>query len=254
MRAIHDAAAVGFERGAAEYERGRPGYPAEAVQTLVRALAIGPGVRVLDLAAGTGKLTRELVAGGADVVAVEPVDAMRATLAGALPGVEVLSGTAERLPLGPDSVEAVTAAQAFHWFDGDRALAEIHRVLRGRGRLALVWNKRDESDPLQARISEVIEPYRGRAPSHASLAWRAAFERTPLFGPLAEWHGSWVHTTDADGLVARAASISFIAALPPDKRDEVLARVRGLVAPAEPVRLAYRTHVYWCERRPTSAA
>jgi SAM-dependent methyltransferase len=248
---IHPDAERGFARVAREYERGRPDYPAAAVEHLARRLGLGPGRTVIDLAAGTGKLTRPLLAVGGEVIAVEPVAEMRAALPG---GVTALDGTAESIPLAPAAADAVTVAQAFHWFDGDRALAEIHRVLRGRGRLGLVWNKRDESDPLQARISEVIEPYRGRAPSHASLAWRAAFERTPLFGPLAEWHGSWVHMTGADGLVARVASISFIAALPPDKRDGVLARVRGLVAPTEPVRLAYRTHVYWCERRPTSAA
>jgi len=254
MGGIHDAAAVGFERGAAEYERGRPGYPADALEVLVRELGIERGTRVLDLAAGTGKLTRALVAHGADVIAVEPVRAMREALASALPGVRVLAGTAEQLPLAPAVVDAVTVAQAFHWFDGERALAEIHRVLRPGGRLGLVWNKRDQSDPLQARVSELIEPYRGRAPSHASLAWRDAFGRTELFGPLAEWHGSWVHVTDADGLGARVASISFIAALPADERAGVLARVRGLVGLAEPVRLAYRTHVYWCERLATSAA
>jgi SAM-dependent methyltransferase len=254
MTTIHSAAAVGFERAAAEYERGRPGYSPAALAVLARALGIEGGSTVLDLAAGTGKLTREIVALGADVVAVEPVAAMREVLAASLPAVRVLPGLAERIPLPEHAVDAVAVAQAFHWFDGGRALVEIHRVLRSGGRLGLVWNKRDESDPLQAQITELIEPFRAGAPGHASLAWRAAFERTPLFGPLSQWHGDSVHVTDVAGLVDRVASVSFVAALPPDERKEVLARVRTLVPPDEPVRLAYRTHIYWCERRSTSAA
>jgi len=248
---IHRAAASGFERGVADYERGRPGYPREAVGWLLDALALGEGTRVLDLAAGTGKLTRELVGAGADVVAVEPVRAMREALAAALPSVRVLDGTAEAIPLADDSVDAVTVAQAFHWFDAERAFAELHRVLRPGGRLALVWNVRDQSDPLQLRITELVEPYRGDAPSHASLAWRDAFEQTDLFSPLEERRLAWTQVTDADGLVARVASISFVAALQEDALRQVAPRVRALAEPSGPIELAYETQVLWCERLAT---
>lgn len=245
---IHPAAAEGFDRGVADYERGRPGYPPAAVARLVEALRLGPGVAVCDLAAGTGKLTRELVACGAEVIAVEPVRAMRAALA-RLPGVRVLEGTAESLPLGDAAVGAVTVAQAFHWFDGERALAEIHRVLGPRGRLALIWNRRDERQALQRRITEIVEPYRGDAPRHSSLAWKSAFEGTTLFTPLAELRFPWVQDVDAEGLAARVTSISFIAALPEPERTQVARRVRELVPASGALPFAYDTHLYWCERR-----
>ena len=139
---MRGVAARGFQAGAEAYERGRPGYPTDAVDALTDALGVGPGATVVDLAAGTGKLTRLLVPSGATVIAIEPVDAMRRTLAAMLPRVPVVAGTAESMPLRDGSAGAVVAAQAFHWFDGEAALAEIHRVLAPGGRLGLVWNVR----------------------------------------------------------------------------------------------------------------
>jgi SAM-dependent methyltransferase len=245
---IHEAAARGFERGVADYERGRPGYPREAIDFLAETLRLEPGGRVLDLAAGSGKFTRELRGSDVDIVAVEPVAAMRDALAEALPEIEVAEGTAEEIPLADGSVDAVVAAQAFHWFDGERALAEIHRVLKPGGRLALVWNRRDQSSELQERLSELIEPYRGDVPSYGSKAWRAPFEGTALFTPLAERHFAHAHVTDREGLASRIASISFISALPDPQRGRVLDAVRALAGDGETVALLYRTDVYWCER------
>ena len=244
---IHEAAARGFSRAVSDYERGRPGYPPEAVEILVRELDLRPGRTVLDLAAGSGKLTRELVRSGAEIVAVDPVDAMREALAASLPGVRALPGTAENIPLPDGSVDAVTVAQAFHWFDGARALAEIHRVLRPGGRLGLVWNWRDQSDPLMARLTELMEPYRGSAPGYASGIWRHALEETTRFTPLEEAHVPYPYETDGEGMVARVASVSFIANLPDDERERLLADVRAAV-PAGRVVARYRTDVYWCER------
>ena len=117
---------------------------------------------MLDLAAGTGKLTRLLVDTGTRIVAVEPADGMRRRLEEELPGVEALAGTAEAIPLGDESVDAVTIAQAFHWFDGDAALAEIHRVLVPGGRLGLVWNGREEPEPWQKQLGEIMETWARR--------------------------------------------------------------------------------------------
>jgi SAM-dependent methyltransferase len=246
---VHPAAQA-FDRAGEEYERGRPGYPPDAVERLVRELGIAPGRTILDLAAGTGKLTRLLVASGARIVAVEPAAGMRRRIEEELPGVETLAGTAEDIPLAGSSVDAVTVAQAFHWFDGDAALAEIHRVLRPGGRLGLVWNGRDQEDPLQARLSKIMEPHRGDAPPYLAGRWRAAFERTSLFGPLAQARFRLVHELDSEGVVARVLSVSFIAALPADERAKVEAEVRAVVSrtAAEPLALAYRTDVFWCER------
>ena len=132
---IHESAAKGFAAGADAYERGRPSYSPEAIAHIVRELRIGPGKTVLDLAAGTGKLTRQLVPSGAELVAVEPIPEMRAKLAAAVPQAEIRDGTAEAIPAENHSIDAVVVGQAFHWFDGIRALSEIRRVLRPDGGL-----------------------------------------------------------------------------------------------------------------------
>jgi SAM-dependent methyltransferase len=224
------------------------------VAKLVEVLGIGSGVRVLDLAAGTGKLTRMLAPTGAELVAVEPLDGMRARLEASLPGVRALEGTAEAIPLPDASVNAVTAAQAFHWFDGKAALSEIHRVLAPGGRLGLLWNARDEQEDWVARLGEIMEPHRGTAPRYQAGAWRAAFDATTLFTPLAGAHFSHVHEADAQGVVDRVLSVSFIAALTEGAQEQVVKQVRQLLAehPAtrggESFRVPYRTDVYWCER------
>jgi len=220
--AIHGAAAVGFGRSAAAYERGRPGYPDAAVDRLVAAL---PGRRVIDLAAGTGKLTRALVARGCDVVAVEPVEEMRAAI---MPPACAVGGTAEAIGLPDASADAVTVAQAFHWFDGPRALAEIHRVLRPGGVLALIWNRRDTRDDLQARITALLEPHRGAVPAHRDGTWRRALEESTRFGALREETFANEQRVDAAGLADRVGSISFVAAMGETERAALLARLRAL--------------------------
>jgi SAM-dependent methyltransferase len=245
--AIHQAAARGFALAPEAYERGRPMYPFAAVRRLVREVRIKPESAVLDLAAGTGKLTRLLAQLGAAVVAVEPVDAMRARLIETIPGARALAGTAESIPLEDESMDAVTVGQAFHWFDGDAALAEIARVLRPGGLLALLWNRRVLEDPLNEAIEELVGPYRGEVPSHRTGAWREAFGRTTAFGPLEEKAFANVLEQDADGLEARVGSISFIASLEPAERARVLERARAL-AGAGVVRVPYRTEVQVCRR------
>jgi SAM-dependent methyltransferase len=223
---VHRAAATGFARSVEAYERARPEYPPEAIAFLARELdLIGghPPRRVVDLAAGSGKLSRPLAKLGCEVIAVEPVDEMRAAIG---PGIEALAGTAEAMPLADDSADAVTVGQAFHWFDGPKALAEIERVLRPGGALALVWNRRPvESSELHAAISEIMAPYRGDAPSHGSGAWRDTFAGRGL----REARFDFVQRLDADGLADRVGSTSFIAALDEPERARVLERVRALV-------------------------
>ena len=172
---MHPVAAAGFASAADVYERARPSYPAAAVAWIAERAALGPGRTVLDLGAGTGKLTRLLVPTGARVIAVEPLAEMRAKLEEVVPGVVVLEGTAEDLPLGDGSIDVVTCAQAFHWFDLDLALPELHRVLAADGLLVLVWNTRDLDDPLQGAIEELLGPYRSvvSAPVRRRLAREA---------------------------------------------------------------------------------
>jgi SAM-dependent methyltransferase len=247
---IHDLAARGFERAGDDYERGRPGYPAEAIEFLVRELDVRGGTRVLDLAAGTGKLTRQLVPTGAELVAVEPVAGMRRKLVESAAGVRALAGTAEAIPLADGSVDAVFCGQAFHWFDGDRALAEIHRVLRPRGGLALIWNVRDETVEWERRLSELMKRHQADAPRKRWGRWRDAFERTELFTPLCQRKFDHRQEGDVDTMLARVASISFVSALSDEKRGRFLDEVRRLVESYDsPLVMHYRTEVYWCRRR-----
>ena len=253
--AIHRDAAVGFGRAADVYERARPGYPSEAVALLVEELAIGPGSTVVDLAAGTGKLTRLLVPTGAHLVAVEPVAAMRERLEVAAPGVTVIEGTAERMRLDGASARVVLVAQAFHWFDAARATIEIARVLEPGGGLGLIWNVRDESVPWVQELTRIMEPYRGDTPTHRTRAWRRPLEATGLFDPLHDRSFPYEQRMTTDQVVDRVLSVSFIAALPPDERatvgEEVLAALeadpdtRG----SETLSMPYRTDVFWARRR-----
>jgi SAM-dependent methyltransferase len=239
---IHRAAAEGFSRSAEAYERGRPKYPAEALDLLVSRLPVGASV--LDLAAGTGALTRPLLEAGLEVVAVEPVAEMRAALPASA---RALEGTAEAIPLEQGSVDAVVVGQAFHWFDGDAALAEIHRVLRPDGVLALFWNRRVDEDPVNRAIHELVEPYRAETPTHRLDAWRAAFERPSLFAPLSEHELPNEQQLDAGRMEARVGSISFIAALDEPERKRVLERARAIAGEGT-VRVPYRAEVLMWRR------
>ena len=225
----------GFGLAADAYERGRPDYPQAAIDWIVERLGIGPGKTVVDLAAGTGKLTRLLVPTGADVVAVEPIAEMRAKIEGA----RAVEGTAEAMPLGDASADAVTVGQAFHWFRAEDALAEIHRVLRPGGGLALVWNVRDESHPLNAGASAIIAPLEGGVPRGRKRDWAEVIGASET--------ASFPHEQllDEDGFVERFLSISFVAAAPEPARAEVAEQLRALARGAEtPIRLPYVTEVY----------
>ena len=225
----------GFGLAADAYERGRPDYPAAAIDWLTERLDLRPGRTVLDLAAGTGKLTRLLVPTGAEVIAVEPIEEMRAKIEGA----RVLAGTAESIPLGDASVDAVTVAQAFHWFRPDEALAEIHRVLRPGGGLALVWNVRDERHPLQAAASAIMRPLEEDVPRRHRRDWGQVIDATET---ATFDHEQFV---DEDAFVQRFTSVSFVAAAPAEQRAEIEAQLRALVLDAEgPVRLPYVTEIY----------
>lgn len=238
--------ATGFDVRASEYEKGRPSYPEAAVLHLAEVLGVAPGSTVMDLAAGTGKLTRQLVGLGADVVAVEPVAGMRSVLSRTVPEARVLAGTAESIPVRSAVADSVTVAQAFHWFDGYEALPEIRRVLRPRGRLALVWNVRDLSQRLQSSLEAVMARYRGSSPSQAGGAWREPFGHTDLFGSLHSSTFPMEHRLSRDELVARALSTSFIARLPGTEQQRVAQEVAALCPGAGHASMAYLTEVYWC--------
>jgi ubiquinone/menaquinone biosynthesis C-methylase UbiE len=241
-----------FDSTASAYERGRPGYPREAVDALAAALRIGPRTTVVDLGAGTGKLTRLLVRSGARVVAVEPLAGMRAELARVVPEAQTVDGTAHAMPLPDGSAAAVVAAQAFHWFADEDALGEIHRVLRPRGGLGLVWNVRDVSVPWVARLTAILDRYAtDDTPRHRRDDWRRVFETTERFTSLEERHFPHSQVVDARSIRDRVGSISIVAALPDPEREAVLDEVAALVAAQPPpVTIPYDTRVYWCRARP----
>jgi SAM-dependent methyltransferase len=208
--------------GAADaYASGRPAYPAEAVAWLVEG-----ATTVVDVGAGTGKLTAGLVAEGMDVVAaVDPDPGMLAALERQVPGVPALVGTAEAVPLPDASVDAAVLGQAWHWVDPAAASAELGRVVRPGGVLGLIWNIRDEREPWVAALGEIMQ---------GSDAERMIGERrvrvVAPFGPLAEHRVEWTAPRTVDEIVAMAASRSAVIALSDDERAVVLQRIRDLLA------------------------
>jgi SAM-dependent methyltransferase len=243
---IDDVAARGFEAGAASYEIARPGYPDGAVAILRDEVGIGPGTKVLDLAAGTGKLTRRLVELEADVLAVEPVQAMRNQLAAVLPDVEVVDGAAEAIPVPDGSVDVVAVAQAFHWFDAPAALREIARVLRPGGRLALLWNERDEATPWVAEMSRLIRWHERTVSRYQHVSWAAIVAASGAFTDLEERTVTWDQPLTRDLLAERVRSISYIAAMPRPERERLAADVVDLVRRLpEPFPLPYICRVQW---------
>ncbi len=256
MSRVHATAQAGWSgAGAEDYERGRPGYPRAAVELIGAELGVGregPN-RILDLAAGTGKLTRELPILGAEVVAVEPVAGMRERFAAAVPGIEPLDGTAERIPLPDGAVHVVTVAQAFHWFDVPAAASEIARVLDPTGGLAIVRNEWGGDRPWSQAIRDLLDERTERPETHGR-DWRTELDGTGRFTPFQERTLPNPQRTDLAGLLHQIASMSFIAALPDAERaallDEAEARLRehGLV-PDEEIELPSQTVVRWARRR-----
>ena len=250
-----------LDRWPEDYERGRPGWPPGVVDI--------PGLpsagTALELGAGTGKLTRLLVSRFSRLIAVEPAEAMRRVLVALCPEVEPLAGSAEEIPLANASVDAVFAAEAFHRFDGERALAEIARVLRPQGALVLSWNLPAGSwEPSIANVEQLLHE-RGPKPGevsydpldlnpslYASGEWLLAFVESP-FGELRETRLPNPQTLDRDGLVAFLASMGWIGDLPDVDRLPLLDEVRSLLAAAEYRRL-WETHVHWTRLREASRA
>lgn len=206
------------------YDRGRPGYPAEAVDFALAPLRGRPDLRAVDVAAGTGKLTSVLCAAGVSTVAVEPAPGMLKVLKHRVSRAQVLPGTAEDLPLPDASVDLVAVGQAFHWFDLDRALPELARVLRPGGRLALFYNSRDDSVPWVHALADLVGDHADHAAAHRS-------DDSPAMGPFEPdelGRFSYQQELDADGLADLVGSRSYVITLPDDDRAALLERVREL--------------------------
>jgi SAM-dependent methyltransferase len=250
MTRIHQTADRGFGQNAGDYERARPSYPPDAVRFLIDQLGLGRGRTVVDVGAGTGKLTRLLVDSGATVIAVEPVAAMRAQLIERAPGVTVADATAANLPFETGSVDAIMCAQAFHWFATSATLKEFARVLPASGPLALVWNVRDKSVPWIREFTGLLRPYEGDRPDHNRGSWRDVFDGDGPFEPLRSTSFTHEQPMTPDLLSARAASMSFVGALDDETRSALLEEVVRLGQTEGPsFSMAYRTDVYITRRR-----
>ena len=233
--------ALSFGPVAEAYERARPGYPPETAAWL----AGEPPRDVVDLGAGTGKLTRLLAAAGHRVVAVEPLSEMRAELERVVPGVRALEGTGEEMPLPDASADVVTVAQAFHWLDQAAAVVEIARVLRPGGTLGLVWNTRDEREQWVAELSEAMVGRTGV--EHA-----AVIDESGLYGPVEHAAFDHVQELGRDGLRELVLSRSYCAVLTDEERAPILDRVDEIFeahARDGVVRLPYRTECFRAVRR-----
>ncbi|MFL5910060.1 MAG: class I SAM-dependent methyltransferase [Gaiellaceae bacterium] len=239
-----------------DYERGRPGWPAAVVDVP----DLSPSATVLELAAGTGKLTRLLVPTFRRVVAVEPAQAMRRLLAQHCPAAEVLDGSAEEIPLPAGSVDAVFVAEAFNHFDGPRAVVEIARVLRPGGAVVLMWNlPAGPWEPSIAKVEQLLGERIGKlgelsydpldlgGSQYTSLEWRRVFAGSP-FEPVREARLENPQVVDRDGLVAFLASMGWIADLPDSTRLPLLDQVTSMLAARE-YRRTWETHVHWTRLR-----
>jgi SAM-dependent methyltransferase len=266
---VHQVAAKGFGAEAAAYDRGRPSYPPDAVDWLASMLRIRPGCRVADLAAGTGKLTELLASRGCDLVAVEPVGAMRNRLRTRLPDTALVAGVAEAMPLAAASLDAVTVAQAFHWFHPDQAMAELARVIRPGGRLGLIWNARDRGVDWVDRVWTIMDrverhaPWRdhGQGGPRGASRWseRVLAER-PGWSPWTEATFYHVQRLTHDQVIDRIRSVSHIAALPPARQQAVLGEIAAILTEHPDTRdvatvsIGYRVDVRFTERLDHPAA
>lgn len=240
MDESNKARAASFGVAAAEYERGRPGYPDVAVDWLIPA-----GTRsVVDLGAGTGKFTRSLAARGLMVTAVDPSAGMMAELRASSPDIRALEGTAESIPLPDNSVELATAAQAWHWVDGDRGFPEVARVLKPGGSLSLVWNFRANTSGWMEQLAKIIDD------REEGVEVDSIRRSHPLFEEFDYEVFPWSQTLTRDGLLDLVRSRSVFIVASPEEQQSVLARVNELldtnpeVAGTTSFELPYRTHAF----------
>lgn len=219
-----------FASVAGAYERGRPDYAPAVMGALGAELRIAPGGAVLDLAAGTGKLTRALLAAGFDAVAVEPQASLRDVLAANIGSGRVFDGLAEAIPLADDSVDAVTIGDAFHWFDQRAALEEIRRVLRPKGGLAVLSTVPDWGGASWAHeLGALIQRTRPEHPHFDGPSWRDAVVAAGGWTEPREIRVTTSHPADPERVVDHVASISWVAGMPEPERSETLAQIGALV-------------------------
>lgn len=254
MTDVHTSASTGYTAQSDTYARGRPDYPEQLKAWLTNEVGISPATTVVEIGAGTGKFTRLLQTLQPTVIAIEPVAAMRAQFSAKLPDTRILDGTAQHLPLPDASASVILCAQAFHWFANAEALAEFHRVLAPGGRLALVWNVRDESIDWVAELTRIVNPYEGDTPRFHTGQWRNAFDGRYFSEPRLS---SFAHTHEGSPqavIIDRNLSVSFIAALDDAEKAKVSTRLQSLIDTHPALRgrnhitFPYQTQAFVCDR------
>lgn len=245
-RELHPLVAAGFAEDGERYDAARPGYS----PAVIEALELGAGARVLDLAAGSGQLTKALRAAGHPVVAVEPLAAMRALIEAD----EVLDGTAEAIPLPDAGVDAVTVGDAWHWFDGRRAAGEVARVLRPGGTLALLWRHPqppEDGSAWFATLAAAVAGIVGDHPGFTADQGRVALAAHPAFGPLEHRAVEEVRATDAAGVIAYLGTLSPVAAMSPEDRRRFLTPIAAEL-PRGSLSQRFVVHIHRAVRRPAA--
>lgn len=250
---VNTVAAQGFQQAATVYEEARPSYPSEAIDW-IKSLCDKPDI-VIDLGAGTGKLTRLLGPLGArELVAVEPVQAMRENLKNIPIITKIIDGTAEHIPFDDHTVDMIICGQSFHWFANHRALAEFNRVLKSNGILVLLWNRADSLGKEWAdnitRYIDSLNP--DKAVRYKSMEWKKAFDDQKFFSTVQEKQFSHQQRVTRDLIIKRMLSTSFVAALPSEQKTKLVQDVEKMldnvdeIRDAEEIDLTHLTDVYWC--------
>jgi ubiquinone/menaquinone biosynthesis C-methylase UbiE len=245
-------ASSGFNQGAI-YDAGRPSYTRDAVDYLIRTLDLRESRRVVEIGAGTGKFTEQLLDCGVEIVAVDPSDDMRQVFHDRFSDLEVKKGTGEQIPLDDHSCDAALVAQAFHWFDPRRAMQEISRVLTSEGRLGLIWNERDESVPWVSELSHAMQ-WDTRQPYRVGTDFSEVVTTNSDFSYVERRQFRFTDELDHSRLRQRVLSTSYISAAPGEERDQIMANVDRVIGtlPAR-IDMPYLCDAYVCSRSPIDA-
>ncbi|MEO7077478.1 MAG: class I SAM-dependent methyltransferase, partial [Rhodococcus sp. (in: high G+C Gram-positive bacteria)] len=248
LMGVDSRATSGFRAVAEDYETGRPTYADVSIDRIFTDLELSISSRVLDLAAGTGQLSRMFRSRVGSVVAVEPVHGMRERIKTTTPGITVLDGTAESIPLPDSDVDAVVVGEAFHWFETATATSEIARVLKPSGGLGLLWNTpiwTVDTTPWLQDLRRILSHHKESAGEYpAGVTWQKALESTRLFETLQHTNATHEQSLGHDAFLAQVASWSWVANLPEAARRTALNEVAELVRPLGRIVIPYRTDLY----------
>ncbi|AOA59349.1 class I SAM-dependent methyltransferase [Acinetobacter larvae] len=248
---IHHAAQAGFSSHAQQYQLARPHYPEQIVAWLKQHIALDRHSTVVDVGSGTGKFLPYLQQSQAKVIAVEPIAEMLQQLQQAHPDITAYQADSQHLPFADATVDLISCAQSFHWFDNIATLQEFHRILKPQGHLLLVWNQRDISVPWVQALAEQIAQYEADTPRYHSENWKKVFQQQDFFQALGSSHFALYHEGRVQDVVSqRLLSTSFIAAMPQAQQQQLKQQFESIVqhytqqGPEDQIAFPYTTYLY----------